>query len=112
MKRNKIVYNKQNSLNVLIEQLLELLKKTKEAEELSEIKKKKIKNKIMSEIKKLLKNKIEYDYDKESDTLTLTLKKQKIYESEEISEDIIVDYDRKGNIVSIEILEGSKLLYS
>ncbi len=43
-------------------------------------------------------------YDKENDVLYIKYKEGKIMESEEISEGIIVDYDEKGEIIGIEIL--------
>ena len=46
-------------------------------------------------------------YDKETDTLTLILSDSEIAESDELREGIIIDYDAKGGIVSVEILEAS-----
>ncbi len=43
-------------------------------------------------------------YDKESDVLYIKYKDEKIVESDEISKGIIVDYNEKGEIVGIEIL--------
>lgn len=47
-------------------------------------------------------------YDKETDTLTITLSDKKIKESDESRPGIIIDYDTKGGIVAIEILEASQ----
>ncbi len=44
------------------------------------------------------------NYDKESDVLYIKYKDEKIVESDEIGKGIIVDYDEKGEIVGIEIL--------
>jgi len=49
-------------------------------------------------------------YDKETDTLTFVLRKGKYYESDEVREGIIVDVDKKGKIIAIEILDASKYL--
>jgi uncharacterized protein YuzE len=46
-------------------------------------------------------------YDPETDTLTFMLRKGSVKESDELKEGIIVDYDKKGRIVSIEILDAS-----
>ncbi len=43
-------------------------------------------------------------YDKESDVLYIKYKDEKIVESDEISNGIIVDYNEKGEIVGIEVL--------
>ena len=47
-------------------------------------------------------------YDSETDTLSLILHRAKVAESDELREGVIVDYDRKGRIVGIEILDASK----
>lgn len=43
-------------------------------------------------------------YDKETDAIFAVLSEGKIVESEERSNDVIVDYDAKDEIVAIEIL--------
>ena len=47
-------------------------------------------------------------YDPETDTLNFILSDAEIEESDEVKEGVIVDYDKKGKIVSIEVLEASK----
>jgi len=47
-------------------------------------------------------------YDKETDTLTITLSDKNIKESDESRSGVIIDYDAKGGIVSIEILDASQ----
>ena len=49
-------------------------------------------------------------YDDETDTLTLIFNDGKISESDEIKEDIIMDYDDKGKVVSMELLDASAQL--
>ncbi|MCD5412139.1 MAG: DUF2283 domain-containing protein [Thermodesulfovibrionales bacterium] len=46
-------------------------------------------------------------YDEEADALYIRLRKGEYYESDEIQEGFILDYDIDGNIISIEILEAS-----
>ena len=49
-------------------------------------------------------------YDEEADALYIRLRKGEYYESDEIKEGFILDYDGDGNIVGIEILEASSNL--
>ncbi len=43
------------------------------------------------------------NYDKEADALYIKLKEGKVFESEEIEDNIIIDYDRQKNILGIEV---------
>ena len=47
-------------------------------------------------------------YDKEIDVLYISFSKNKIKESDEDKPGIILDYDKEGSIVGIEILDASK----
>ncbi len=47
-------------------------------------------------------------YDKETDTLSLILTDEKIAESDEQGEGLILDYDKNGHLVSIEVLDASR----
>ena len=47
-------------------------------------------------------------YSKEADALYIRLKETEIGNSDEISEDMIIDYDLDGNVVAIEILNASE----
>ena len=47
-------------------------------------------------------------YSKEADALYIRLKETEIGNSDEINEDMIVDYDLDGNVVAIEILGASE----
>jgi uncharacterized protein YuzE len=49
-----------------------------------------------------------FTYDKKTDTLVIKFGKAPIAESDEITAGVIVDYDGKGNAVSLEILNASK----
>lgn len=46
-------------------------------------------------------------FDTETDTLSLIFREDKIAESDEVREGIIIDYSKDGKIVSIEILDAS-----
>ncbi len=47
-------------------------------------------------------------YDTETDTLDLIFRDETVAESDEVREGIIVDYDRDGKLVSIEVLNASE----
>lgn len=46
-------------------------------------------------------------YDKEVDVLSFILNNNPIKESDEVKPGIILDYDKNGNVVAIEILDAS-----
>jgi len=47
-------------------------------------------------------------YDKISDALYIRFKDDKVVESDEIAPGIIVDYNEKGEVVGVEVLEFSR----
>jgi uncharacterized protein YuzE len=47
-------------------------------------------------------------YDKGTDTLSIVLGKGKVAESEEPRPGLIMDYDKSGRLVSIELLDASE----
>ena len=53
---------------------------------------------------------IEVTYDVKADALYIRLREAKIDESDEVSRGVIVDYDRKGKPVGIEMLDVSRLV--
>ena len=46
--------------------------------------------------------------DQQADAIYLDLTGEKIESSEEVSDGIILDYDKNGNMVGIEVLDASK----
>jgi uncharacterized protein YuzE len=50
-------------------------------------------------------------YDTETDTMTLILRQEPVSESDEVREGIIIDYNKEGRIVSIEILDASDQVF-
>jgi len=49
-------------------------------------------------------------YNEKSDALYIRFREEKYFESDEIREDFILDYDQNGNIIGIEILDASDYL--
>ncbi len=47
-------------------------------------------------------------YDQEVDILLIELSDSEVYESDESKPGVILDYDREGQIIRIEILDASK----
>lgn len=47
-------------------------------------------------------------YDKETDTLSIILRGGKVAESDEPRDGLILDYDKSGRLVSIELLDASQ----
>jgi uncharacterized protein YuzE len=47
-------------------------------------------------------------YDTKTDTLTIILKESEVTESDEEKKGVILDYDEKGDVVSLEILDAKK----
>jgi YD repeat-containing protein len=47
-------------------------------------------------------------YDRETDTLSIVLRNGVVAESDEPHEGMILDYDRAGRLVSIELLDASE----
>ncbi len=53
---------------------------------------------------------MQFDYDKETDSLYIRLVSGGSVESEEVSEDVILDYDKQGHVVGIDIQHASERL--
>ena len=51
-------------------------------------------------------------YDEKTDSLYVRLKEAPYYESDEVKHGILLDYDDKGNLIAIEVLEASEYLSS
>lgn len=49
-----------------------------------------------------------FHYDKQEDALYIRFNEQPYAESDEVEDGIILDYDRRGKIVGMEILHASK----
>jgi len=49
-------------------------------------------------------------YDEKADALYIRLKETPYYESDEVREGVLLDYDDKGNVIGLEILDASEYL--
>ena len=49
-------------------------------------------------------------YDKETDSLYIDLSPNKSIDSKEIADGVVIDFDREGNIVGIDIDQASKIV--
>lgn len=47
-------------------------------------------------------------FDPETDTLSIIFRDEKVTESDEVKDGIIIDYGQEGKIVSMEILDASE----
>ncbi|OGP22957.1 MAG: hypothetical protein A2038_12025 [Deltaproteobacteria bacterium GWA2_57_13] len=48
-------------------------------------------------------------YDRKTDTLSIVLRdNMKVFESDEDKPGVILDYDKDGNLISLEILDASR----
>ncbi|MSQ97111.1 MAG: DUF2283 domain-containing protein [Gemmataceae bacterium] len=47
-------------------------------------------------------------YDRETDTLSIILRAGKVAESDETREGLILDYDKSGKLISLELLDASE----
>ena len=53
---------------------------------------------------------VRVEYDKQADAMYIWLRKAKYDVSEELAENVVLDLDRKGRIIGIEVLDASKNL--
>jgi len=53
---------------------------------------------------------VRVEYDEKADAMYIWLRKAKYDVSEELAENVIIDLDRKGRIIGIEVLGASKNL--
>jgi uncharacterized protein YuzE len=49
-------------------------------------------------------------YDPETDTLTIRLREERIKESDEVRDGLVVDYGYDGGVVRFEVLRASKVV--
>ena len=49
-------------------------------------------------------------YDPETDTLTIRLREERIKESDEVRDGVVVDYGYDGGVVRFEVLRASKVV--
>ena len=55
---------------------------------------------------------VQVEYDKEADAMNIRIRKGKYDISEELADNVIIDLDKNGRILGIEVLAASKNLGS
>ena len=65
---------------------------------------------LTSKIEKIPEVNVRVRYDEQVDALYIKLKETSYHESDEIREGFIVDYDKDGNVIGIEMLDVSEYL--
>ncbi len=53
---------------------------------------------------------VQVEYDKKADVMYIWVRKAKYDISEELAENVIIDLDKNGRIIGIEVLDASKNL--
>jgi uncharacterized protein YuzE len=53
---------------------------------------------------------VKVNYDQETDTITITLREERIKESDEVRPGVIADFGYDGGIVRFEILDASRVV--
>ncbi len=53
---------------------------------------------------------MKFHYDKKVDALSIRFNDKRYAESDEVREGVVFDYDKKGGIIGIEILNASKVV--
>jgi uncharacterized protein YuzE len=53
---------------------------------------------------------VQVEYDKKADAMYIRIRKAKYDISEELAENVILDMDKNGRIIGIEVLDASKNL--
>lgn len=53
---------------------------------------------------------VRVEYDKQADAMYIWLRKAKYDVSEELAENVVLDLDKNGRIIGIEVLDASKNL--
>ena len=51
---------------------------------------------------------MKFSYNKKEDALYMRFDQKPIVESDQVSDNLIVDYDRSGRIIGLEVLDASK----
>jgi len=59
-------------------------------------------------VKLLRSEKMIIHYSKDADALYIRLADKRVADTDQLNEDVIIDYDEKGDVIAIEILDASK----
>lgn len=53
---------------------------------------------------------MKFSYDKKADALYMRFNENPVFESDQVANNVIIDYDKGGRIIAFEILDASKKL--
>ena len=51
---------------------------------------------------------MKFSYDKKADALYIRFNAKPVFESDQVADNLIVDYDKSGRIIALEVLDASK----
>ena len=49
-----------------------------------------------------------FSYDKKADALYMRFNEKPVFDSDQVADNLIIDYDRSGRIIALEVLDASK----
>ena len=51
---------------------------------------------------------MKFSYDKKADALYMRFNEKPVFESDRVSDSVIIDYDKSGRMIGLEVLDASK----
>ena len=51
---------------------------------------------------------MKFSYDKKTDALYMRFNEKPVFESDQVADNVIIDYDKSGRMIGLEVLDASK----